>query len=71
MDKLPVADGSRDGQKRPVYIYRLLTACSIDEKIYQVGQAQVAQTDMTASSHQDWLVRTDAAGSDIREKQQL
>lgn len=27
----------RDGQKRPVYIYRLLTACTIDEKIYQVS----------------------------------
>ncbi|KAF8197967.1 RAD54B protein [Pholiota molesta] len=25
----------RDGQKRPVYIYRLLTAGAIDEKIYQ------------------------------------
>lgn len=28
---------NRDGQKRPVYIYRLLTACTIDEKIYQVN----------------------------------
>jgi SNF2 family DNA or RNA helicase len=28
---------NRDGQKRPVYIYRLLTACTIDEKIYQVS----------------------------------
>ena len=27
---------ARDGQKKPVYIYRLLTACTIDEKIYQV-----------------------------------
>ncbi|EIW72633.1 hypothetical protein TREMEDRAFT_36825 [Tremella mesenterica DSM 1558] len=25
----------RDGQKKPVYIYRFLTACTIDEKIYQ------------------------------------
>lgn len=30
-----VADHS-DGQKKPVFIYRLLTVNTIDEKIYQV-----------------------------------
>ncbi|KAF8972939.1 P-loop containing nucleoside triphosphate hydrolase protein [Flammula alnicola] len=35
----------RDGQKRPVYIYRLLTAGAIDEKIYQRQVTKLALSD--------------------------
>lgn len=33
-----------DGQKKPVFIYRLLTTNTIDEKIYQVGWRDVRLT---------------------------
>ncbi|KIM45152.1 hypothetical protein M413DRAFT_441835 [Hebeloma cylindrosporum] len=35
----------RDGQKRPVFIYRLLTAGAIDEKIYQRQVTKLALSD--------------------------
>ncbi|EKM80843.1 hypothetical protein AGABI1DRAFT_71424 [Agaricus bisporus var. burnettii JB137-S8] len=35
----------RDGQKRPVFIYRLLTAGAIDEKIYQRQMTKLALSD--------------------------
>lgn len=32
----------RDGQKRPVHIYRLLTTGTIEEKIYQVSRVRLS-----------------------------
>ncbi|KAI0093328.1 SNF2 family N-terminal domain-containing protein [Irpex rosettiformis] len=39
----------RDGQKRPVYIYRFLTAGSIDEKIYQRQVTKLGLSDCNNS----------------------
>ncbi|OCH90260.1 hypothetical protein OBBRIDRAFT_731106 [Obba rivulosa] len=39
----------RDGQKRPVFIYRLLTAGAIDEKIYQRQVTKIGLSDSSES----------------------
>lgn len=68
------ADQNRDGQKRPVYIYRLLTACTIDEKIYQVSNSAIEWEDgltCVATNHKDGTVGSDAGKGDVGEKFQL
>ncbi|KJA27751.1 hypothetical protein HYPSUDRAFT_873593 [Hypholoma sublateritium FD-334 SS-4] len=54
----------RDGQKRPVFIYRLLTAGAIDEKIYQRQVTKLALSDSligsgSTSSKSDSFTRKD------------
>ncbi|KAF8520381.1 SNF2 family N-terminal domain-containing protein [Hysterangium stoloniferum] len=41
----------RDGQKRPVFIYRLLTTGTIDEKIYQRQVTKTGLSDSLMSNH--------------------
>ncbi|KAN0090963.1 P-loop containing nucleoside triphosphate hydrolase protein [Tylopilus felleus] len=54
----------RDGQKRPVFIYRLLTAGTIDEKIFQrqvtkIGLSNSLMGNGTAGSKADSFTRRD------------
>ncbi|KXN90194.1 DNA repair and recombination protein RAD54B [Leucoagaricus sp. SymC.cos] len=54
----------RDGQKRPVFIYRFLTAGAIDEKIYQRQVTKLALSDSligsaTTASKSDTFTRKD------------
>jgi len=54
----------RDGQKRPVFIYRFLTAGAIDEKIYQRQVTKLALSDSligsgTMNSKSDSFTRKD------------
>ncbi|KAF9484481.1 hypothetical protein BDN70DRAFT_872506 [Pholiota conissans] len=54
----------RDGQKRPVFIYRLLTAGAIDEKIYQRQVTKLALSESligsgSANSKSDSFTRKD------------
>ncbi|KAG9122857.1 helicase [Ceratobasidium sp. 392] len=49
----------RDGQKRPVFIYRLLTAGTIDEKIYQRQMTKLGLSNSLMSE----AAATDKAGS--------
>lgn len=43
----------RDGQKRPVFIYRLFTAGAIDEKIFQRQLTKITLSDMFLDEHTD------------------
>lgn len=53
IDQQALARIHRDGQKRPVFIYRLFTAGSIDEKIFQRQLTKITLSDMFLDDHSD------------------
>ncbi|KAJ7072454.1 SNF2 family N-terminal domain-containing protein [Mycena amicta] len=65
-DEQSMARCHRDGQKRPVHIYRFLTAGAIDEKIFQrqvtkqgLRESLIGTATSTASSKSDSFTRKD------------
>lgn len=53
VDQQALARIHRDGQKRPVFIYRLFTAGGIDEKIFQRQLTKITLSDMFLDDHPD------------------
>lgn len=53
VDQQALARIHRDGQKRPVFIYRLFTAGGIDEKIFQRQLTKITLSDMFLDDHSD------------------
>lgn len=63
---LSCADPS-DGQKKAVFIYRLLTVNTIDEKIYQVRVLESFLLTCLAPNYEDGSLRPDVGGREWRE----
>lgn len=53
VDQQALARIHRDGQKRPVFIYRLFTAGAIDEKIFQRQLTKITLSDMFVDDNAD------------------
>lgn len=53
VDQQALARIHRDGQKKPVFIYRLFTAGCIDEKIFQRQLTKITLSDMFLDDHSD------------------
>lgn len=53
IDQQALARIHRDGQKRPVVLYRLFTAGCIDEKIFQRQLTKITLSDMFLDNHSD------------------